>query len=365
MKTGKTLQELAAEIERQMETKHDYVARTDKVATTSVDGKLAIAIGDKGTFPISDIAHDQISGHTKIPREYYKRMKEEAPELLANNIETWFRKYPAPRMFRMLDGKNRAFLSDKFATLDNHDFAEAALPMLLSRKLQVQSCEITDRRLYIKAVDERLFRDVPVGYKMGDGSHRIFETFAPAIIMSNSEVGFGRLVVETGIYTSACTNLALFAKGGFKRTHVGARHRMTEGLDVADLDEVMSAHTKRVTMQAMWLQVRDVVGAAFDEATITKRVEQIEAAAGRRIEKPTADVMEIVREKFALDENEGASILKHLMEGGQFTQYGLSAAVTRASQDVTDYDRATELEYLGGRIVELPKTEWAVLAEAA
>jgi hypothetical protein len=30
-----------------------------------------------------------------------------------------------------------------------------------------------------------------------------------------------------------------------------------------------------------------------------------------------------------------------------------------------DYDRATELEYLGGRIIELPKTDWSVLAEAA
>jgi hypothetical protein len=54
-----------------------------------------------------------------------------------------------------------------------------------------------------------------------------------------------------------------------------------------------------------------------------------------------------------------------LIEGGSLTQYGLHAAVTRAAQDVADYDRATELEYAGGKIIELPKTEWKVLSEAA
>ena len=35
------------------------------------------------------------------------------------------------------------------------------------------------------------------------------------------------------------------------------------------------------------------------------------------------------------------------------------------SQDVADYDRATDLEALGGEIIELPKTEWQTLAMAA
>jgi hypothetical protein len=365
MKTGRDIQSLAAEIARQAGTKKDFIAQTDKVEVGVADEKVFVGIGDKGQFPIGDIAHGQIAEHTKIPKSYYDRMKTEAPGLLANNIREWFGKYPAPRMFRTLDSGNRAFLSDRFNTLDNVDFGEAALPMLLERNLDVMSCEITERRLYIKAVDKRLFRDVPVGYRMGDGSHQIFETFAPAIVLANSEVGFGRLVVETGVYTSACTNLALFAKGGMKRTHVGARHKLTEGLDADDLDAIMSDKTKRKTLEALWLQVRDVVASAFDAKVITARVEQIEVAAGRAIGKPAADVIEVTREKFGLNETEGGSILKHLMEGGQFTQYGLSAAITRASQDAVDYDRATELEYLGGRIIELPKTDWSVLAEAA
>ena len=47
------------------------------------------------------------------------------------------------------------------------------------------------------------------------------------------------------------------------------------------------------------------------------------------------------------------------------SQWGLVNAVTRYSQDVDNYDRATELETLGGKIVDLKPTEWQPIAEAA
>lgn len=361
MKTGKTLQELALEIERQYETKKDYVASTTLMR---VGADLKLELGEKGAYPINDHTHDQIGAHTGIPSKYYDKMRAEAPELLATNVNRWFEKYPAARMVRTLDGKARAFLSDKYNPLDNYDFAGATLPILSERKLKVMSCEVTERRLYIKAVDERLFRDVPVGHKMGDGSHKIFDTCAPAIILSNSEVGAGRLVIETGVYTSACTNLALFAKGGMKRTHVGARHKLLEGVEVSDLDAILSARTKSKTMEAMWLQVRDVLRAAFDEKIMGQRLEQLAETAGRKIEGKVEKVMEVVQERFSLNDGEKDSVFKHLIEGGNLSQYGLHAAITRAAQDVESYDRATEMEYLGGKVVELPRSEWAQLNAA-
>jgi hypothetical protein len=47
------------------------------------------------------------------------------------------------------------------------------------------------------------------------------------------------------------------------------------------------------------------------------------------------------------------------------SQWGLANAVTRAAQDVESYDRATELEALGGDVVILPAGEWKALASAA
>ena len=45
--------------------------------------------------------------------------------------------------------------------------------------------------------------------------------------------------------------------------------------------------------------------------------------------------------------------------------YGLVNAVTHYSQALDDYDRATEFEALGGKLIELPAQEWRQLAEAA
>lgn len=374
MKTGKSLSELAAEIERQHKTKKDYVAGTtsmvvhaEPVNENGRPGALAprLKVGDDLDFNINDIAHDQIAEHTGIPKRYYDRMRTEHPQLLANNINEWFNKYPAPRLVRTLDGRARAFLSDKFSPLDNYDFAHAALPVLAQRKLEIMSCDITERKLYIKAVDTQLFKDVPVGHKMGDGSHRIFDTCAPVVILSNSEVGFGRLVIETGVYTRACTNTALWAGGGMKKTHVGAKHKLLDGMDVSELEAVLSDEAKRKSMEALWLQARDVIAGAFNQDLIGKRLEKLAATADNKITGKVDKVIEVVREKFSLTEDEGESIFKHLINGGSLTQYGLHAAITRSAQDNESYDRATELEYLGGRIIELPANDWTRIAEAA
>jgi hypothetical protein len=376
MKTGRSLADLAAEIDRQRATKHDYLADTRKIKVvadfnapprgTQKDPvpDLVMQLEDTGQFPIRDNTHGQIAAHTGIPKQYYDRMRDTAPELLANNIETWFRKYPADRMVRTLDHHARAFLSNSFRPLDHYDFANVILEAAMNRKLEVMSCEITERRLYIKAVDTSEVK-VPVGYKMGDGSHRIFDVCAPAFIASNSETGDGRLVLETGIYTRACTNLAWFSAGGMKRTHLGSRHKIHEMTGVENIDHLLTDKTRQKSDEALWMQLRDVLGAAFDPKRIEQRAESLTVASENKITGNPAKVMELVTDRFGLSEGESGSVLRHLIEGGSLSQYGLHAAITRSAQDHADYDRATELEYLGGKIIELPRAEWQTLAEAA
>ena len=39
-------------------------------------------------------------------------------------------------------------------------------------------------------------------------------------------------------------------------------------------------------------------------------------------------------------------------------------AVTRTAEDVASYDRATEIETLGYRLIELPQREWGAISNA-
>lgn len=75
--------------------------------------------------------------------------------------------------------------------------------------------------------------------------------------------------------------------------------------------------------------------------------------------------MELTARRFSLNEGEKNSVLQHLIQGGDLSRYGLFNAVTRSAEDQESYDRATEMERLGGEIIDLPATEWKEMALAA
>ena len=293
---------------------------------------------------------------------YYRRMMEHDRSLLATNVNRWFDdRSDERRMIRTLDGSVRAMLSDKFRPLENEDLAEAILPVLIERDLLIMSCEITDSRLYIKAVDRKIEKDVPTGRKIGDGSHVFFDTLSPAITISNSEVGRGSLLIEGGVFTKMCTNMATFG-ASMRKFHTGAR------ADVSDeVYALLSDKTRRMTNAAVWSQTRDLVANVFDQARFDATCEKLQDATTDRISKK-ADIVEVVErlgKRLGLVDGERKGILQQLIEDGDFTRYGVHSAITRYSQDVDSYDRATELERTGARVIEMPRSEWKQLAEAA
>lgn len=360
MKIGKSLVELAQEIQRRSENKKDYVASTMSLSMVAGGKDTHLMIGEDTIVEVNELAHQQIASELKIPAPYYNKMKSEAPELLANNVNEWFQKYPERRMIRTLDKTARAFLSDRFKPMENEDLAEAVLPPLMKLGVEVISCDVTDKRFYLKAVDQRINHDIPSGKKMGDGSHTIFDTLCPAITITNSEVGLGSMSVLTSVFTKACTNLATFGDSSIRKYHVGGRHELGD-----NVYSVLSESTRKVTDQALWLQVRDVVSAAFQEARFKTLCDQMAIAGKDRIEDDPVKVIELTAKKFGMNNSEQSSVLKHLIEGGDLTRYGLFNAVTRTAEDIDSYDRATEFERFGGQIIELPKAQWAELVVAA
>ena len=364
MKTGKSLTELAQEIERQAKAKRDLIASTKDIGlvpTGTPDGLgVELFVGGDG-FMVNEIGHQQLAEHAGVPTKYYGRMLEDAPQLLAENVNTWLHRNPVKRLVRTMDRTTRAFLSDSYRPLEHADLAEAVLPVLFDLKLELVSAEITERRLYLKAVDQRINRDIPAGRKMGDGSHTIFDTCVPAVIISNSEVGMGQLSVESGVWTRACTNLAVFSQNSMKRRHVGARHELSNTENLADL---LSDEARSATDRAIWLQVRDVVRGAFNEAMFDAQIERIKGTTTQRIEADPVKVVEFTSKRFGLSDGERSGVLRHLIEGADLTRYGLFNAVTRTAEDLKSYDRAYEFERLGGQIIDLPQSQWNRIANA-
>lgn len=363
MKTGKTLIELATEIERQRTTRQDFIARTGDGAAMTESGPAAVNLavsGQRDNLAVNDLAHRQIGTHCNIPAAYYDRMKVDAPGLLVRNVNHWFEAEPEPRMVRVLDGRVRAFLSDRYRPLENADLAEAVLPLFMADSgLAIVSCEITERRLYIKAVDNRVVREVR-GQRIVDGRAVEFDHVSPSLTISNSEVGAGALSIEAGMFTHACKNMAIFREKSLRKYHVGARHGLGD-----DVVAMLSARTQAITDAATWAQVQDVVKSALSADVFTKRVEDVQAMTGDRITGDPVKAIDLAAKALDLRDLEKPSILRHLIEGGDLSRYGLFNAVTRAAEDVGDYDRATDFERAGGKVIELPQSEWRQIAEAA
>lgn len=360
MKIGRSLTELAAEIERQRESKRDILVDT-RALTLDVDAKH-LQIDDPGfgePLGITDHAHGQVAEYTGIPKPYYDLMRAKAPALAARNVNHWLVEKHEPRMVRTLDGDMRAFMSNGYRALDNYDLLDAALPPMAEIGVEVVSCEVTATRLYLKVVDKRIMRDLPNGVILGQGHYR-FDTASPAMVLSNSEVGAGALAVQSSVWTHGCTNLMVIGERSIRKHHVGTRHELGE-----DVFRMLSDQTRRLTDAALWAQIGDVVRGAFDEARFDAQIARIAETAENKIEADPVKVVEVTAKRYGLNDGERSSVLQHLIRGGSLTQYGLHAAVTRAAEDLDDYERASEFERLGGRIVELPKSEWRELAKAA
>lgn len=366
-KAGRTLQALAAEIVRRAEAKRDFIAPVTKLsmglAAETDSPVLQLTNGDVKSFPITPHAHGQLAEYVSIPLTYYRRMEQEDPVLLAKNVNRWLEQIgdaakdkPAPRrMVRTLDGQVRAVLSDGYRPLENEDLADAILPVLNELDLMILSCEITDRRLYIKAVDRSIERDVPTGKHMGDGGHTIFDTCCPAITISNSEVGSGALSISAGVWTKACTNLADFG-ANMRKYHTGKRAELSD-----EVYALLTDATKQATDRAVWMQTTDLVKGAFAAAQFDALCARLGTAAAEAIPaEQVVEVIERVGKRFSLNGDERKGVLAALIRDGDLSRYGLHSAVTRFSQeDAVGYDRATELERIGGEII----TNEAALAD--
>ena len=348
MKQGRTLTELATELERQKTEKRDFRAPTGALSMTS-NGVSHIELGEIGKFEVQSTAHEQIAQRLEIPKKYYDRMRTDAPQLLDSNVNHWFKTNNEKRLIRTLDGKARAFLSDKYRPLDNFDLAENALPILMKSGCEIASCEITDSHMYIKAITPKLTFDVGVN-----------DIVQAGIVLSNSEIGKGRLSIEPLLYRLVCLNGAIVNDAAIRKNHVGRGDNT--------LDEIQEFYRDATRMQddkAFWMKVRDSIEYAFSSIGFEKYAKQFQNASNDKIESDPFKVIEVFQEKYTLSETEGKGILSELIKSNDLNRFGLINAVTAYAQTVDSYQRSTELERLGGEIIELPRSQWEEISIAA
>ena len=341
MKQGiRTIEKLYDELDRQREARTDLIANTKNLMVNSTRGTSLISVAtdnDVLSYAVSEVAHRQIAERLNIPYKYYERMRLDYPELLDQNINGWLSRTPEKRMLRTLDGKLRAFLSDRYRRLDNLELVDHVLPVLAEMKgCDIVSCDVTETHLYLKIINKALKTEVVPG-----------DVVQAGFVISNSEIGLGALKVEPLVYRLICKNGMISKDYSHKKYHTG---RQVDDTDNAY--ELYSDATLEADDKAYFLKVQDIVKAAVDETKFALTVDKLRAS----MEIPTAnnpvETVEILGDRYVLNKNERGSILRNFIMGNDLSHYGLVNAVTRASQDIEDYNRATELERIGGVLLE-------------
>ena len=225
MKSGKTLVELAQEIQRQAGLKADYVAPVQSLSVVSND-TTTLEVADTGSYPITPVAHRQISGHLGVPADFYDRLLsgtsvlrdpyDPSRSLYESTINSLLQARPADerRLVRTLDSHARAFLSDRYRPLDHDEILERVLPALGEFDLDwsQSSLEVTEQRLYMKLVNPRVEADVTVGDPVQAG-----------VLVTNSETGMGSFSVTPLVFRLVCRNGMIRQDFSKRKYHTGAR----------------------------------------------------------------------------------------------------------------------------------------------
>ena len=349
---GRNLSDFSREVIRRQESMQDFVDHTQRMRM--VNGNLEFGeTSSRYSFPINNIAAQQIATFTGIPSTYYSRMRESAPDLLDTNINTWLEKEDTTRMIRTLDGRARAFLSNKYLPIDNYEIAMRVLPVLanivdLSDKNV--SCELTDRNMYIKVVNYKLEREVTPG-----------DVVQAGIIVTNSEVGQGMVSIMPFMNRLVCSNGMVIDLAAKKRRHVGKTIDLNQ-----DDYKIYREETVNAANQAFLMQIEDTVMAVADEVKFDRILDTMREAKDRKFtNKNIPAVVELATKKYGISESAKDNILTHLIREGDTSLYGLANAVTRYSQDVEDYDSATDLEAIGGKMINMPQSVFSELNNAS
>ena len=238
MKTGRNLQEVLVELNRQNQAKQDFISPAQGMRLRE-DGQTFeinhLTTSQQEVFGTTSLFHRQVASALGIPAKYYDLMQKEKPELLAENVNSWFADKPSSYMVRSMDyGAGqvaRALLSERYRRIDNMEIATSVLPLFAGNdQYEVMSCEVTENRLYLKVVNHRLEMEVRKG-----------DIVQAGVMISNSEVGLGAVSIQPLVYRLVCTNGMVVNDMGERRHHVGRQAKAVEDSFALYSDETMEA----------------------------------------------------------------------------------------------------------------------------
>jgi hypothetical protein len=373
------LANLVTELERQRETRIDFVADVRHLGVEVNGGiKLIPKTGQafewmpNGSMEFNRSAYAQLAEkcNPSIPINFFEKLMADRAGRLAELINGLHADDPQKRLVRTLDNRVRAWLSNSYRVIDNYDMAFTCLDEARKKNAQVFEASLSDKRMRIKFTTQEVWDKIDITQRSGPqggwfagaiGNRELIGktilgatireelpggpgTIHPVVTVLNSETGHGGFHVRLGILMGICFNIATL-ETIVTRIHLG--DRLEEG--------IFSPETISADSKAIMLKARDAVRAAFDQEKFAGIVAKAKAAQSDKVEAPAAAVDNVI-EVCQINEEHKEALLTYFLRDYDPTRFGLAQAVSRLAQDVEDPDDAGELENIAGKIIREPAT---------
>lgn len=338
------LQGLLATLEYQETVKHDVVANS-KNHLSFINGELIIIDGkEEITFAPTDHFHTQVSEKLGVPMPYYKKMMGQAINLLDDNLNHWLSaedKNFLVRTFRDAssnDNKARAFLSDRYGIIDNHQVLIEALEAIKKTGLHIDivNAELSETRMFLKVVCPEVEVKATEMLKLYRPSVEQGFGVISGFTLQNSEIGAGSFKISPRGVVLACTNGLISTKDELKNVHLGSK---MDELGFNKNKDVMNANRRLIQEQ-----IKHAVKIFLSKEYLTKLVDVYTEIGQPKIEAPIDKVIEVVGKTYSISEERKANILKYFVEGADTRRMGLASAMTREVQDLTNADQKHDTE---------------------
>lgn len=323
------LQTLLEELEGQKSRKWDEKAPAERLEMVLSGGRPRLVVnGKKEPLLITAPCQDQIAERLEIPVKYYRKMAEETPNLLTENVNTWLRMSDKDLFLRGLGESVRAFLSDRYRVIDHLDILYCALNELQAHKAEIEECHLSETEMNVKVKSGQLSDFV---------RHRNDQIVGGFLIV-NSETGHKALRLEPRIFRVLCSNGMIMENMKTRQVHLG------NGDD--DFDEVVYLSLRR--------SITELFG-RFGEI-----VQSLRESTEIKVRTPRNVIANLV-EHYRLSEDQKENILMAFGAEPESDQYGIANAVTQAAQRENSWEKSVELERIGGRLITLPSEEFRLL----
>ena len=377
---NKTLESMLRDIQAQNAMKQDYIAPTDQLQfrTLQNEGESAysqiVMEANHGEptkiLNVNQHCFDQIAQKAEIATPTARRLQQNYPAEMDNLINAIWQKENSKRMVRTFENSNqnssfnydnhtgtaRAFLSDKFKTFDNSDLLESAIPTLGESDAcwKIVNYANTDKKLYIRLKSELITADAGVNDLMAHG-----------IGISNSETGSGSVSVFALAWTLICLN-------GMQTENVTRKAHITSARD-GDTWNVLTDETKQADNHSLKLQLRDIVSSYASRETFDQNIEKMKRAKEDIVDVTKNEAVENLGKVLTLSKKETSNVLDGLLntigqagyEQGQKLNRATLVNACTAVGNTADPDNVDFWQRLGGKVLNLGKTDWNRVAMAS